>query len=68
MAVAVSTLYLDESGSRHPDVVLHSLPEHGRDWFGMGGVLIDRPGYTSAMSLCTLKTGGNCARRRLQLR
>jgi Protein of unknown function (DUF3800) len=38
--VAVSTLYLDESGSRHPDFVARELPAHGRDWFGMGGVLI----------------------------
>lgn len=36
----ISTLYLDESGTRHPD---HNptIPTHGRDWFAVGGLLID---------------------------
>lgn len=39
-AKLISTLYLDESGTRHPD---HnsSIPSHGKDWFAVGGLLID---------------------------
>ncbi len=33
------TLYLDESGSRHPDKK-SDASRLGRDWFGLGGVLI----------------------------
>ncbi len=33
------TLYLDESGSRHPDKK-SDVSRLGRDWFGLGGVLI----------------------------
>lgn len=32
-------LYLDDSGTRHPDHKL-TLPKHGHDWFGMGGIII----------------------------
>lgn len=32
-------LYLDDSGTRHPDRA-GALPSHGHDWFGMGGVLV----------------------------
>ena len=32
-------LYLDDSGTRHPDYA-GTLPSHGHDWFGMGGVLL----------------------------
>ena len=31
--------------------MLHSLPEHGRDWFGMGGVLIDDDAEPDARAL-----------------
>jgi hypothetical protein len=41
MSVAVSTLYMDESGARQPDLALSPLPDHGRDWFGIGGVMIN---------------------------
>lgn len=35
----VMQLYLDDSGTRHPD---HkgSIAAHGRDWFGIGGVMV----------------------------
>lgn len=36
-----SILYLDESGSRHPDHRPHGAVGHGRDWFAMGGILVD---------------------------
>ncbi|MFA6920783.1 MAG: DUF3800 domain-containing protein [Gallionella sp.] len=38
--VAVSTFYIDDSGTRHPD---HKAKEalHGHDWFALGGILID---------------------------
>jgi hypothetical protein len=37
--VDVMRLYLDDSGTRHPDRVLRSAA-HGHDWFGLGGVLV----------------------------
>jgi hypothetical protein len=37
--VQVMHLYLDESGTRHPDKIA-TVPQHGRDWFSIGGVLI----------------------------
>ena len=33
-------LYLDDSGTRHPDRDAGKLPAHNRDWFGLGGVLL----------------------------
>lgn len=38
--VAVTTFYIDDSGTRHPD---HkpNIPKHNHDWFALGGVLID---------------------------
>ncbi|MDX8437177.1 DUF3800 domain-containing protein [Mesorhizobium abyssinicae] len=33
------TLYMDETGSRHPDKV-SGLPK-GRDWFALGGILVE---------------------------
>lgn len=46
----ISILYLDESGTRHPD---HSpkIPVHGRDWFAVGGVLIDEENKEFATKL-----------------
>lgn len=38
----VLNLYLDDSGTRHPDKKPGRSPAHGYDWFGMGGVLIDQ--------------------------
>lgn len=33
-------LYLDDSGTRHPDRKPGRKPAHGNDWFGLGGVII----------------------------
>lgn len=38
--VAVSTFYIDDSGTRHPDHKAHES-HHKHDWFALGGVLID---------------------------
>lgn len=38
--VAALHLYLDDSGTRHPDRVLGNRPFHGHDWFGIGGVVV----------------------------
>lgn len=35
----VINLYLDDSGSRHPDRKTENAPKN-RDWFGLGGVLV----------------------------
>ena len=45
--VAVSTFYIDDSGTRHPD---HKAKEaqHGHDWFALGGILIDDDNIQSA--------------------
>lgn len=36
----VINLYLDDSGTRHPDHKPGRLPKHGHDYFALGGVLI----------------------------
>lgn len=36
----VFNLYLDDSGTRHPDHDPGREPAHGHDWFGMGGVML----------------------------
>lgn len=41
MAKASSTFYMDESGARQPDHAGAKLPEHGRDGFAFGGILVD---------------------------
>ena len=38
--VSVSTFFIDDSGTRHPDHKV-SLAHHGNDWFALGGILID---------------------------
>lgn len=35
------TLYLDETGSRHPDKT-SDASRAGRDWFSIGGIIIRR--------------------------
>jgi hypothetical protein len=40
--------YMDESGTRHPDHDQGGRPAHDRDWFGMGGVLINKENETEA--------------------
>ena len=36
-------LYLDDSGTRHPDRDPGQMPAHGRDWFALGGVIVREP-------------------------
>jgi hypothetical protein len=36
----VYNLYVDDSGTRHPDHDPGREPAHGHDWFGMGGVMV----------------------------
>ncbi len=36
----ILTLYLDDSGTRHPNRTSAQLPTHGRDWFGLGGIIL----------------------------
>ena len=38
--VAVTTFYIDDSGTRHPDRVV-KLANHKHDWFALGGIMID---------------------------
>lgn len=38
--VAVTTFYIDDSGTRHPDHT-PAPAGHGHDWFALGGILID---------------------------
>ena len=33
-------LYIDDSGTRHPDKKVGRVPKHGHDWFALGGVLL----------------------------
>lgn len=33
-------LYIDDTGTRHPDRKIGNTPAHGRDWFALGGVLV----------------------------
>lgn len=38
--VAVTSFYIDDSGTRHPDHKAN-FARHGHDWFALGGILID---------------------------
>lgn len=40
VVVAALNLYLDDSGTRHPDREVGRQPAHGHDWFAMGGILL----------------------------
>jgi hypothetical protein len=40
-------LYIDETGSRHPDKAT-AAAKHGFDWFGLGGLLIREEDETTA--------------------
>lgn len=33
-------LYLDDSGTRHPDHAIGRAPAHGHDWFAFGGIIL----------------------------
>lgn len=48
--VAVTTFYIDDSGTRHPD---HkpALAGHKHDWFALGGILIDDENIPTAERL-----------------
>lgn len=48
--VAVSTFYIDDSGTRHPDRKAQST-HHKQDWFALGGILIDDDDIASANEL-----------------
>jgi hypothetical protein len=39
VVVDVLNLYLDDSGTRHPDHRVNT-PSHGHDWFSLGGVMV----------------------------
>lgn len=36
----IINLYIDDSGTRHPDKKMGRAPAHGNDWFALGGILI----------------------------
>lgn len=38
--VAATTFYIDDSGTRHPNHKPNAA-QHGKDWFALGGILID---------------------------
>jgi hypothetical protein len=38
--VETVNLYMDDSGTRHPDRKPGKSPAHGRDWFALGGILV----------------------------
>jgi hypothetical protein len=40
-------LYVDESGSRHPDKA-GTIAKHGYDWFSMGGILVNQEDVETA--------------------
>lgn len=41
--VDVLSLYIDDSGTRHPDRDPGRAPGHGYDWFALGGIMIREP-------------------------
>ena len=40
--VNVLSLYLDDSGTRHPTRKVGRTAEHGYDWFALGGILVNQ--------------------------
>jgi hypothetical protein len=38
--VSILNLYMDDSGTRHPDRNPGRVPQHGYDWFNLGGILV----------------------------
>lgn len=48
--VAITTFYIDDSGTRHPDHKPH-LAHHRNDYFALGGILINDEDRTYAESL-----------------
>ncbi len=49
----VINLYLDDSGTRHPDHNPGKLPEHGYDYFSLGGILLKQEDENIARELCS---------------
>jgi hypothetical protein len=47
----VLNLYIDESGTRHPLKKQGKTPAHGRDWFALGGILINETHEADARKL-----------------
>lgn len=45
------SLYLDDTGTRHPDRKVGKTPAHKRDWFALGGVLVNDGQEMEARSL-----------------
>ena len=50
---SIINLYVDDSGSRHPDHVNSNASSHGYDWFSLGGVLIRNEDEVAARALIT---------------
>lgn len=48
--VAVTTFYIDDSGTRHPDHA-PTIAGHKHDWFALGGILIDDENIPAAEHL-----------------
>ena len=44
-------LYIDDSGTRHPTRKVGRVPAHGRDWFALGGIIIDEADEGEAREL-----------------
>lgn len=49
--VDVMQFYLDDSGTRHPRHDRGTQPEHGYDWFALGGILVDQQDEPEARDL-----------------
>lgn len=46
-------LYMDDSGTRHPDKKIGRKAKHGNDWFSMGGIIINQDDEDVARELCS---------------
>lgn len=45
------SFYLDDSGTRYPNRAPGKRPEHGHDWFALGGILVTQEDEVAARSL-----------------
>jgi hypothetical protein len=43
--------YMDDSGTRHPDRKSGKRPQHGKDWFALGGILVNEEDETESRTL-----------------
>lgn len=55
--IPILNLYLDDSGTRHPSKKSGKMPEHGCDWFALGGVLVRDEDEDEARRLHTAFVG-----------